>query len=75
MNIIIRKVGALWEVWEVQSLDGRLSMWKGCYKTEAGAKRQVKQLASRYDVTLVDENRHRKKHRGVDRRGSKRVAR
>ena len=75
MNVVIRKVGALWEVWEVQQLAGRPSTWKGCYKTEVGAKRQLKQLASRYDVTLVDENRRSKKHRCVGRRGSKRLAR
>ena len=54
VNVVIRKVGALWEV---ELLEGKLPTWKGSYKTEVGAKRGAKRLVSRYDVTLVDEKR------------------
>lgn len=52
MNVVIRKVGTLWEV---RLLHDGISEWEGGYKSEAGAKREVKRLVSRYEVTLVDE--------------------
>jgi hypothetical protein len=54
VNVVIRKVGALWEV---QLLQPGLWTWLGTYKTEARAKREVKRIASRYDVTLVNKER------------------